>query len=1134
MKNSQKPKGFKPYFDLLPKIPTYMRIAILLLFGIVLQAGASSLYSQSARVSLNMNNVTIEEVLNTIEEKSEFYFLYNSKLIDVDRKVNINARSQSIETILKSLFGTTDVVYKIEDRQIILSKKTFVEPYLPSITQQGKTITGTITDESGEPLIGANVVEKGTTNGIITDMNGRFSLSVAENAILQVSYIGYLPQELPTRNQSNFQITLREDSQSLEEVVVVGFGTQKKVNLTGSVEAVKGTELIKRPVMSTALALQGLASGVTVTSNSGQPGKENETIRIRGIGTLNNNDPLVLVDGVVSSLNAVSPYDIESVSILKDAASASIYGSRAASGVILITTKRAKSDQFSISLSGNLGLQRYVDIPKYLGSVDFMEMYDLALSNDTRNDLGEPGGIIYGTEHINNFKANMASDPYKYPSTNWADVCYQTPAFQQQYNLTLTGGTDKLKALVSLNVQDQTGILSDTYLNRYSLRINTDYKFSDKFSAGIDVTGRYTRVSEPYNAAFAMGEIRRTPPMNAYKTPEGRPAELIIGSENPWVTTQEKYAGYNRDWGQEGLINLKAAYAPFESLRFDFSYAPKINHNTNKGFQNVADYYDLEENIVRTKPQMRTITMNKNYTLNQDIKLLVNFNKLFGKHNLSALGGFQQITNYYEYVSAYREQGQFEYDQISSFPVGNQTGNGNANEWALQSYFGRVNYDFAGKYLFEANVRYDGSSRFADGYKWGVFPSFSAGWRFSQESFLDNVDWLSNAKLRVSWGQLGNQQGVGNYDYSMNINLNQQVVFNETVVDGYAATNFATKDLSWETTTMTNVGLDLGFFKNKIEFVFDYYVKTTKDILMTMDIPSVMGYSNSPYQNAGKVENKGWDINVIYNDHYNDFSWRVVATLSDVKNEVLDMKGIVRNSNVNTNREGYPINSLWGLQTDGLFPSWQAAQGYQVTQYGRLQGGDIKYVDQPTIDTNGDGIPDTGDGVISGDDYVVMGNTIPRYTYSLDLFAQYKGFDLGLFFQGVGKRDGYLRHDLAWAFNNNGNVQQWQRDGMWQEGQTNAAYPRMFINSQNNVQPSTFWVQDASYLRLKNLQFGYTIPQKVLNATFIKGARLYISCQNLFTIKHMTEGNDPEQSDFSARDSMPLVKTYSFGFNLNF
>ena len=1127
------------FYALLKKIPIAMRITLLLLFVLTFQLQAEHIYSQDAKISLDMKNSTIEKVLQTIEEKSDYYFLYNNRLINVDRKVSVRVRNAAISAVLEKLFKSENVDYEVKGSQIILSPKEMhnqITAVAEAIQQQKKAITGTIVDAAGVPVIGANVIETGTTNGTVTDIDGKFSLSVENNATIHISYIGYLEQSIATDGQSTFNITLLEDTKALDELVVVGYGTQKKINLTGSVEAVKGTELIKRPVMSTTLALQGLASGVTITSNSGQPGKENESVRIRGIGTLNNNDPLVLVDGIASSLNAVSTYDIESISILKDAASSSIYGSRAANGVILITTKRAKNNLFSVNLTGNMSLQQCTDMPKYLGSIDFMELNDLATSNDTRNaSTGEAGGVTFGEEFINNWKNNMESDPYRYPNTNWANVVYSQPALQQQYNLSFTGGTDKLKALASLNFQDQTGIISDMYMNKYSFRLNTDYQFSKKFSAGIDITGSYSLVSEPYAATSSVSEINRTPAMNAPTTPNGLPAFPEHGSANPWAITQEKYYGYNRDWRQEVLINLKAGYAPFESLRFDFSVAPKVNFLTNKLYSNQINYYDADEVLRNTSPQKRSIDMTKGYTLNADIKLLANFNKSFNNHNFSALGGFQQITNYYEYLSAHREGSLFNYEEFASFPTINQTGNGNSNEWALQSYFGRINYNFAGKYLLEANIRYDGSSRFAKGYQWGKFPSFSVGWRFSQEDFMQNIEWLSDGKLRTSWGQLGNQLGVGYYDFAMNINLNQAAVFNQQVADGYAAVNYAVKDLTWETTSMSMIGIDLAFLENKIEFMFDYYYKKTTDILMPMDIPSVMGYGNSPYQNAGIVENKGWDLNITYNDRIGDLNWRVTGTLSDVQNKILDMKNIISNFEINTNREGYPINSLWGLQADGLFPSWDAAQAHSVRQYGSfLQGGDIKYIDQITVDSDGDGIPDTGDKILNSEDYAVIGNTIPRYTYSLDLSVQYKNFDLAAFFQGVGKRDGYLRHNQAWAFNNNGNVQQWQKDGMWHEGQTNAKYPRMFKVSENNTVTSSFWVQDASYLRLKNLQLGYTIPRTILNKTFMQDIRLYISCNNVFTIKHMVDGMDPEQSDYNSSFLLPLLRTYSFGFNLNF
>ena len=396
---------------------------------------------------------------------------------------------------------------------------------------------------------------------------------------------------------------------------------------------------------------------------------------------------------------------------------------------------------------------------------------------------------------------------------------------------------------------------------------------------------------------------------------------------------------------------------------------------------------------------------------------------------------------------------------------------------------------------------------------------------------MKNIKWLSNAKLRASWGQLGNQEVGSYYPFSMDINLAEPVVFNGEVVQGYAARDYAFRDISWETTTMTNVGIDLGFFNNKLNFTFDYYVRKTCDILMNLDIPSFMGYNNSPLRNAGVVENKGWELSLAFNDRIGDFSYRISANLSDVKNEIKDMKGIVNNfDDLYTNRAGYSINSIWGLEADGLFASFNDARSYPVTQFGNLQGGDIKYKDQPTIDTDGDGIPDTGDGQITSEDYVVIGNTIPRYTYSFNLAAEYKNFDIELFFQG----DGYLRDDLAWAFNNGAKVQQWQKDNMWKEGETNSKYPRMFISSANNIKPSTYWLQDASYLRLKNLQIGYTIPRKILSHTFLDGVRVYFSAQNLFTFDKMTEGYDPEQHPTKAQNSVPLLKTYSFGINVNF
>jgi len=1001
--------------------------------------------------------------------------------------------------------------------------------------QQPGVVKGTVTDETGAPVIGASIIIKGTTGGTMSDEDGKFSINISPDGTLRVSCLGYISEEIPVKHRSDLPITLKEDTQLMDEVVVVGYSTQKKANLTGSVESVSGKDLVKRPVMNTMSALQGLAAGVTVTSTSGQPGKEDEVINIRGIGTLNNSNPLVLIDGVASTMNAVSPQDIESISILKDAASAAIYGSRAANGVIIITTKRAGEGKFRVNINSNVAIQRLIRQPDFLGSIDYMQLYDLANSNDTRNvNTGTPGGVIYGEDYIDNYRSKMDLDPYNYPNTDWQKVTYKQPAVQHIHNLTLSGGTDKLRSLATINFTQQEGVFPDTYLKRYSARVNTDYKFNDQFSVSVDLSGRYSDVSEPSSdVGSIIGAVRRTAPIYPWITPQGNPAYVQIGA-NSWALSQKDLKGYNSNKYQEAMANVKLIYTPIKDLNVEFSYSPKFNFNTNKVYNNVVNFYDVDDNPINTV-QTRALVMRRYYDFNGDLKFIGNYKKNINKHNIQLLGGFQQINYYGDNTYGRREGSDFDYDQIDSFPVTNQSSGGNASEMALQSLFGRLNYDFAGKYLFEANVRYDGSSRFAEGHRWGVFPSFSAGWRITEESFMKDVSWLSNAKLRASWGELGNQEVGSYYPFSMNINLAEPVVFNGNVNKGYAARDYAFRDISWETTRMTNVGLDLGLFNNKLNVTFDYYVRTTRDILMNLDIPSFMGYNNSPLRNAGKVENKGWDLSVSYNNKAGDVSYRITGNLSDVRNEILDMKGIVNNFNdIYTNRAGYAINSIWGLEAEGLFPSFEDAKNHPITQLGNLQGGDIKYKDQLTVDTDGDGVPDAGDGIITSDDYVIIGNTIPRYTFSLDLFAEYKGFDLTLFFQGVGKRDGYLQGDLAWAFNNGAKIQRWQKDGMWQEGQTNAKYPRMFISNSNNIAPSTFWKQNAAYVRLKNLQVGYTIPRKALDRTFLDGVRVYFSAQNLFTFDKMTEGYDPEQHPTKAQNSVPLLRTFSFGLNVNF
>ena len=502
-----------------------------------------------------------------------------------------------------------------------------------------------------------------------------------------------------------------------------------------------------------------------------------------------------------------------------------------------------------------------------------------------------------------------------------------------------------------------------------------------------------------------------------------------------------------------------------------------------------------------------------------------------GQHSLVALAGYEQIDFKSNNMFAYREDFPFiDYMVMNNGSVINMNNGGTGYEWALRSYFGRLNYNFDEKYLLEANVRYDGSSRFSEGNKYGVFPSFSFGWRASEEEFLADKEWLDNLKVRASWGQLGNQN-IGNYPFASVVNLGNNYIFNDTPVPGAALTDMANEDITWETTTTTNIGLDFGVF-NKISGSFEWYVRNTDDILLRLPVPMTIGLT-APYQNAGKVKNTGWDFNLNYTNHDNEFKYSVGFVLSDVKNEVVDLKGSGPYIGGYTiTQEGEAINSLYMYESDGLFQTQEEIDNH-AKQFGTVAPGDIKYVDQITVDTDGDGVPDEADGVINADDRVIVGSNIPRYSFGIDLSAQYKGFDFSLFLQGVGKRDTYLDGYIGWAFYNLGNIEKWQMD-RWTPENTGASYPRLIDgSSHNNFNASDYWVYNSAYLRGKTLQFGYTIPVGITNKLGLDKLRVYFSGNNLFTISGLHKGWDPEQPQGNT-SVYPVTSTYVFGVDLSF
>jgi TonB-linked SusC/RagA family outer membrane protein len=952
------------------------------------------------------------------------------------------------------------------------------------------TVTGKVLSLDGKPLELVTVQVKESTEGTVTNAAGEFSLNTKEAAVLIFSAVGFKPMEEIASSTPLF-VTLEPQMVSLDQVVVVGYGRQKKVNLTGAVSVVSGAELAKRPVFNTTVALQGSLPGVTVSQFNGVPGA-NAQIRIRGLGTLGDNDPLVLIDGVVASIGDVDPNNIETISVLKDAASASIYGSRAAGGVILITTKRGKSGRMKVDYDAFYGVQQPMDKPKYLDAVGFMKMYNEALTN-------EGAAPRFTDDYINSYLANNAKDPDRFPNTDWQKATF-TKGLQQQHNITLNGGSDRIRLLAALNYMNQDGIVENSGFKRYSLRLNADYQASEKLSFQFDMNLRRDNTTLPsigYSELFR--QVYRVPPIYAAKYSDGSWGPGWEGG-NPLAYAEA--SGVNSTTGNHALMNLQANYTPVKGLNINLNYAPKFYSDFVANNLRKIDYYNFDSKaLFLSNPNKNSLSNAHTNSLTNYLRAQANYTKEFKWLDLSVLVGAEQTDSRSQGFNAYRELTLFpELTQLNAYPSLNQSVGGDASSWALRSYYGRLNFVFSDKYLLELNSRYDGSSRFAEDFRrFGFFPSFSAGWILSKESFLEGVKWLSLLKLRASWGALGNQN-IGNYPYISAFNLGQGV-FNGNIVSAASQTVAANREITWESTKVLNFGFDAGFFADRLNVEFDYYEKNTDDILLTLPIPSITGLSPA-VQNAGKVENKGWDLQVRYNDRIGkDFRFGITGVLSDVRNRVLDLKGTGPFiSGFQITQEGQEMNAIYGLQAAGLFQTQEEIQG-QATQFGTVKPGDIKYVDQ------------NKDGAINAADRVIIGSRIPRYTYSANLFFDYKGFDVTLFFQGVGKYNGLQIQDAAWAFFNAGGVRDIHLD-RWSPTKTpeenaKATYPRFFIAQQNNTQTSSYWLDDASYLKLKTVAIGYTLPATLLQKTPFSLFKVYVSGQNVFSWDKVP-GYDPE------------------------
>jgi TonB-linked SusC/RagA family outer membrane protein len=1087
-----------------------MKLTTLLLFAGLLQLSAKS-FSQ-VRLSLNYKSAPIEKVFKAIGRKSHYTFLYKDNMIP-EKKIDIHVVDMPVPEIMNRLLAGTSLSYRI------LSNKLIV------ITHQNEqvsdtTIQGRVLSASGEPLNGVSIGMKGSTLGTVTNAAGQFSLTVPLDAVLEVRYLGYTTRDITVKGRKQFNIALQPSSSSLNEVVVVGYGSQRKSDLTGAVSEVKADEVNWKPVGQLSEALAGVASGVTVTQGSGQPGEDQGTIRIRGIGTLNNNDPLVLIDGVQSSINDIDPNDIATISILKDAAAASIYGVRAANGVILVTTKRGQKGKPKVSYSDYFGWQKPTRLSKFVGAQQYMKLINLMHKNSG-------SGAVYSDADIAAYD-DPNRDVNKYPDNYWLKKVLTGSGFQQQHSLAVSGGGDHIKYRFSTNYLDQKGLIQNMDYSRLTVRLNTNIEVTSKLSFTADMAAKLGDRKEPQDngegsAWFQFGQAAVMNPTIVDKYTDGTWG-IGRGDGNPIRIQQE---GGIFDY-KDNLItgNFRADYKLLKGLTL--SGVASVNYEI--GFNSLHDvaltYYNFFDNhsVIATKGQNDVTKQYTDYWF-KDFQGLAHYTRQVGQHHFSLLAGISRLTERNDNLSGYRKglpNGELE--QIDAGASEGQTASGTASEYGLLSFFGRLNYAFKNKYLLEANIRRDGSSRFAPGQKWGVFPSFSLGWRISSEGFMQQVRFIQDLKLRGSWGKLGND-AIGDYPYQSIYDLNNSYPFGGTLNAGAGLDTYPNSSLSWETTKMTDVGLDFTMLSGRLSVTYDYYIKNTDDILLQLPIPQTVGLS-APYQNAGAVQNKGWELNVAYNGKIGkDLTFRVGANLSDVRNKITDLKGADQIQTTNNNpgeitratKTGLPIGAFYGYIAQGIFQSQDQVDKH-AQQGGQTGPGDLIYKDQ------------NGDNQINASDYVYLGSDIPRYTYGINVNLGYRNFDLTAFFQGVGKVDINTVVLKRAPINSDNNFKTIHEDS-WTPDNPDASFPRL-VSTLQNYASSSYWIESGAYLRLKSLQLGYTLPEKILSHSGFSGLRVFVSGQNLLTWSGLEKDIDPEAPDDYRY--YPQVKVFTFGVNVNF
>lgn len=1143
-----------------------------------------SIGQMMAQLNISMKDTEIRDILRQIEKTSEYTFFYSDNFLDLSQKVTINTQDETIENILETLFRNTNIAYKINNTEIALSvRQSQQEKSAVNTTQQqaARTISGKIYDESQEPVIGATVVVKGNNaHGTVSDIDGKFTLTnVPEKGTLQISYVGMIAQEITVEGRTDFAITLESDAALLDEIVVVGYGVQKKENLTGSVSVVDGDDLELRPVTDASQSLQGLVPGLFVNnSNAGRPGSS-ATLSLRGEGNLSGTgNPYILVDGVEMSLSDVNPGDIESISVLKDAAAASIYGARAAYGVILVTTKQGEEGKMRVNYHGNVGWSAPTVLPDMVDSYTFAQFWNEGIRNTGSTRLyseeklallqqyiKDPGSVDPWLELPPNASLNPAFENSELGvgNVNYFDLHYKNNSFKQNHNLSFSGGGKMAQYYISGGYLNENGILryADMNYDRYNLSANVNSQVTDWLKLKTNVKYAHSVSDTPFgDGGLSEGfyhSLARFSPTKSEIDPNGNFTELSLV---PYLQSGT-YTNTQRD-----NLNLTIGFEiePLKNWFIFADYTYRLNNVEYEALNKSPLIYAADG--VTTSPGARDelgISPDGRYTRRynnnryQTINMYSNYSfSLSDSHNFTIMGGYQEEDNDYSYLRNITTGLYSTTNPNVSMGSGNTTITDTRNGWATRGFFGRINYNYDEKYLLEFNGRYDGSSRFAKDNRWGFFPSVSAGWNIVREGFMSNATHIvSILKLRGSYGHLGNQAGAGLYTFASTMALSNNLgnyIFSDGRHTFINAPGVIDPYTTWEKVTSSNIGMDFGFLGNSLTGSFDIFQRETKDMMGPgEDFPDFFG-ADAPQTNNANMRNKGWELVLNYRGKIgSDIHYSITGSLSDATSEVTQYANPTSTDPAGNWYVGKKVGEIWGYRASGLIKTQEEADAYnQEYDLSFISGrpwtpGDVKYIDldgNKEINNGSNKLGDMGD-------MTIIGNTTPRYQYTLSGNINWKGLSLSMLFQGVGKRDWHPgRAVYFWGSGSYAQVTVFKEHlDYWSESNPDAYYPKPYIHSAGGVTPynnktmttSDRYLQNAAYCRLKNLTLSYNIPEDFIKKVGLNKLQVYFSGENLLTFTSLKGMFDVEaiftKNDYTSEGgkNYPMNRVLSFGMVVN-